>query len=123
MDDAPDKLCLNGVLEPKHQHLETKRLTHIPYMPHEFQLKWIRFILSHVHNGQLWLEQLVLITKKMIHWITGLPMLPKAKMSKTLGRAELEKKTLVERDNKGMNISSVSSTELKFGIHIIVHKI
>jgi len=50
MDDALDKLCVNGVLKPKHQHLETKGLTHISHMPHELQVKWIRFILSLVHN-------------------------------------------------------------------------
>ena len=46
MDDALDKLCVNGLLKPKHKHLETKGLTHIPHMPHKFQVKWIRFILS-----------------------------------------------------------------------------
>lgn len=50
MDDALDKLCLNGVLKLEHQHLETKGLTHISHMPQEFQVKWIRFILSQVHN-------------------------------------------------------------------------
>jgi hypothetical protein len=64
---ALGQLCLNGVLKPEHQHLETKGLTHIPQMPHEFQVKWIRFILNKVHNWQLWSEQLVVITKKMIH--------------------------------------------------------
>ena len=51
MDDALEKLFVNGILKPKHQHLETKGLTHIPHMPHDFQVKWIRFILSQVHNG------------------------------------------------------------------------
>ena len=46
MDDALDNLCVNGNLKLEHQHLETKGLTHIPHMPHEFQVKWIRFILS-----------------------------------------------------------------------------
>lgn len=51
MDDALGKLYIYGFLKPEHQHLETKGLTHIPHMPHEFQVKWIRFILSQVHNG------------------------------------------------------------------------
>lgn len=45
MNDALDQLSINGVLKPKHQHLESKGLTHIPHMPHEFQFKWITFIL------------------------------------------------------------------------------
>ena len=51
MDDALGQLCVNGVLKPEHKHLETKGLTHIPHMPQEFQIKWIRLILSWVHNG------------------------------------------------------------------------
>ena len=61
------ELCVNGVLKPEHKHLEDKGLTHIPHLPQSFQIKWIKYILSRVHNGQLWLEKLVLITKKMIY--------------------------------------------------------
>ena len=50
-------------------------------------------------------------------------MLAEAKMTKTLGRAELEKKTLVEWDGRGMKFSSVIDVELKFEIHVIAHKI
>ena len=71
----------------------------------------------------MWLEQPILITNKMIHRVTGLPMLAKAKVTKALGREELQKKTLVEWDGRGMKISNVSDVELKFGIHIIAHKI
>ena len=50
-------------------------------------------------------------------------MLAKAKMTKTLGWDELEKKTLEQWDDRGMKISSVIDMELKFWIHIIAHKI
>ena len=50
-------------------------------------------------------------------------MLTKAKTTKTLGMAELEKKTLVEWDERGMKISSVTNVGLKFGSHVIAHKI
>ena len=59
----------------------------------------------------------------MINCITGLPMLSKAKVTKNLGRVELEKKTLAKWDGRGMKISSVIDVELKFGIHVIAHKI
>ena len=36
---------------------------------------------------------------------------------------ELEKKTLAKWDGKGMKISSVTDVGLKFGIHVIAHKI
>ena len=92
-------------------------------MPRNFQVKWVRYILSRVHNGQLWLEQPILITKKMIHRITGLPMLNKAKATKTLGREELQKLTLAEWDGRGLKISNVIDLELRFGIYIIAYKI
>ena len=76
-----------------------------------------------MHDGQLWLEQPILITKKMIHGITGLPILAKAKMTKALRQDELEKKTLAEWDGRGMKISSVTNAKLKFGIHVIAYKI
>ena len=50
-------------------------------------------------------------------------MLAKEKSTKTLGWVELEKKTLSKWDGRGMKISCVSNLELKFGIHIIAHKI
>ena len=59
----------------------------------------------------------------MIHRITGLPMMEKAKTTKTLIWVELERKTLAEWDERGMKISCVIDMELKFGIYIIMHKI
>ena len=50
-------------------------------------------------------------------------MLAKAKVTKTLGWVELEKKILAEWDGRGMKISSVIDAELKFGIHVIAHQI
>ena len=85
MDSALAEMSMDGTLKLEFKHLETKGLTHIPHLPQNFQVKWIRYILSHFHNGQLWLEQPFLITKKMIHKIMGLPMLSKAKATKTLG--------------------------------------
>ena len=89
IDNALGEMSVDGTLKPEHKHLETKGLTHISHFPRKFQIRWVRYVLSRVHNGQLWLEQLVLITKKMINKITGLPMLNKAKSTKTLGREEL----------------------------------
>lgn len=123
MDEALGELCVNDVLKPEHKHLEDKGLTHITHLPWNFQIKWIKYILSRVHSGYLWLEQPFLITKKMIHRITNLPMLSKSKATKTLGWDVLKKKTLVEWDGKGMKISNVTDAELKFGIQVIAHKI
>lgn len=50
-------------------------------------------------------------------------MLAKEMTTKTLSWVELENKTLVKWDGRGMKISCVANMELKFGIHIITHKI
>lgn len=113
IDVVCDELCVDGVLKSGHKHLEEKGLTHITHLPRGFQIKWIRYILSQVHEGKIWLEKLVEITKKMIHQITGLPMLVKDKSTKTLGRVELEKKTLAEWDGRGMKINSITDSTLR----------
>ena len=48
-----DKLCVDGILKPKHNHLEIKGLTHTLYILKEFQVKWIRFILNRINNRKL----------------------------------------------------------------------
>ena len=64
-----------------------------------------------------------MITKKMIHKIMGLPMLNKAKTTKTLGRNELQKETLAEWDGRGLKLNNISDMELKFGICVIAYKL
>lgn len=123
MNEAYNKLCVDGALKQKYQHLETKGLTHFSHMPRKFQVKWIRFIIIYVHNGKLWLDHPIKILKKMIHKITTLPMLNKAKTTKILGWVELAKKTLAKWDIRGMNLSRLIDMDLKLGIHVIVHNI
>jgi hypothetical protein len=123
MDNTFKELCVDGSLKPEHTHLETKGLTHITHLLRNFQTKWIRYILSRVHSGQLWLDQPVTLTKKMINKVTGLPMLNKAKSTKALSQKDLLKETLAEWDGRGLKVSTISDIELRFGIHIITHKI
>ena len=59
----------------------------------------------------------------MIHKVMGLPMLSKAKTTKTLGREELQKKTLAEWDGRSLKINNVIDVEHRYNIHIIAHKI
>ena len=51
MDSVLGEICIDGALKPKHKHLEVKSLTHILHLLRNFQVKWIRCILIHVHNG------------------------------------------------------------------------
>ena len=57
MDETLNFLSVDGSLKPKHKHLEDKGLIHLSRMPQRFSMKWIRFILSRVHEGKLWLDQ------------------------------------------------------------------
>lgn len=123
MNKEFNELCVDEILKPKHNHLKIKGLTHIIHMPKDFQVKWSIFFLSRIHNGQLWLDHPILITKNMIHGFTRLLMLNKDKTTKTIGWVELTKWTLVEWDKKAMKLSGMTNMELKFGIHVISHKI
>ena len=123
MDETVNAMSVDRALKPKHKHLDDKDLIHLSQMPQIFSMKWIKFILNFFHEGKIWLDQPIQITKKMINQIIGLPMLAKVKSTKTLGWVELKKRTLAEWDGRGMKISSVTDPKLKFGIHIIAHKI
>ena len=46
MDNSLAEMCVNGVLKLEHKDLEKKGLTPIPHLPGNFQVKWIRYILS-----------------------------------------------------------------------------
>lgn len=123
MDNALAEICINGTLKPEFKHLEMKGLTDIPHFLRSFQVKWIRYILSRVHNGQLGLEQPILITKKMIHKITSLPMLSKVKTTKTLSQDELQKLTQAVWDGRGLKLNNVTDVELNFGICVVAYKL
>ena len=60
---------------------------------------------------------------KMIHKIMGLPMLSKAKTTKTLSRDELQKLSQAVWDGKGLKLNNVTDVELKFGICVIAYKL
>ena len=79
MDETLKAMSVDGALKPEHKHLNDKGLVHLSHMPRRFSIKWIRFILSQVYEGKIWLDQPIQITKKMIHQITRLPMLAKVK--------------------------------------------
>ena len=61
--------------------------------------------------------------KKMINRVTRFPVLDRPKTTKSLGHVELENKTSFKGDRRGMNINDITNMEIKFGIHIIAHKI
>ena len=76
MREAYEKLCENGVLKEEYQIIERKGLTRALKFPIVFKTKWIRLVLSIIHDGSLWLEDgLVRITKRIVHRVIGYPTL------------------------------------------------
>ena len=54
--EAYDRLCENGVLKEEYKIIETKGLAHALDFPTMFKTKWIRIVLSWIHDGNLWLD-------------------------------------------------------------------
>ena len=70
------KLCENGVLKDLYMIIEKKGLTSALELPQVFQTEWIKIMLSHIHDNQLWLENgPIKITKRIIHRVTWYPTL------------------------------------------------
>ena len=46
LNQAYEAMCMDGNLKLEHKHLEVKGLTYVLCMPKNFQIKWIRFVLS-----------------------------------------------------------------------------
>ena len=73
---AYDKMCENGVLKEVFQIVERKGLTRALVFLAVFKIKWIRIILSRIHDGYLWLEGGPKKIKKIIvHRAIGFPTL------------------------------------------------
>ena len=95
--EAYDKLYENGALKDEFKISKSKGLNCALGFPQNFKIEWIIIILSHIHNGKMWLENgPVKITKLTIHRVIGYP---------TLGlpnRTWCEPKENIEKDTGGV---------------------
>lgn len=98
-------------------------MTSALYFPKEFKTKWIRIIPGQVHDGKMWLDELVKITKDVIHMVTGYPLCDKEKSLRHPPKNDIEKLTGVEWDNKGMKINTISDPKTRFRAYVISYKI
>ena len=70
------KLCENGALKDEFKIVERKGLTHALHFPNVFKTKWMKIVLSRIHDNFIWLGNgPVKITKKIVHRVTGYPIL------------------------------------------------
>ena len=76
MRQTYDKLYEYGVLIEEFKIVERKGLTRALDFPSVFKTKWIKIVLSQIHDGCLWLEGgPIKITKRIFHRVTSYPTL------------------------------------------------
>lgn len=80
INQAYEKLCVDGVLKDEYKIMERKGLTRALVFPTAFKSKWVRIVMSRIHDGILWLEDApIKISKRIIHRVTGFPTLDRHK--------------------------------------------
>ena len=76
LQEAYKRLWVNGKLKDEYQIVEHKGLTRALDTPIVFKTKWIKIVLSHIHDGSIWLEGgPVKLTKLIMHRVTSYPTL------------------------------------------------
>lgn len=114
---------MDGKVKDEHTHLEDKGLTNILHFPKDFKTEWIRIVLSKVHDGTMWLDELVRITKDVIHMVIGYHVCDKAKSIRHPRKSEIKKLTRDEWDDRGMEINTISDPKTRFSAYVIAYKI
>ena len=75
-----EKFCDNGVLKEEFKIIKRKGLTYALEFPIVFRTKWIKIVLSRIHDGCLWLEgKPIKILKRIFHRVIGYPTLDQPK--------------------------------------------
>ena len=74
IQEAYNRLCVDGKLKEKYQIVKKKGLTHALDTPTVFKAEWIKIVLSYIHDGCIWLEGgPIKLTKLIMHRVTGYP--------------------------------------------------
>lgn len=90
--DAYNKLYDNGVLREEYKIIEQKGLNCALDFLQVFKTKWIRIILSCIHDNYIWLEGgPIKPTKRIINRVSGYPTLIDLRACKVMQRKLLKK--------------------------------
>ena len=93
-----DKICDKGVLKDEFLVVKKKGLTNALVFPIVFETKWIRIVLSQIHDGSFWLETgPVKITKKIVYRVTRFQTLDQPKTLRSDKMEAIEKKKVPNR--------------------------
>ena len=88
-----------------------------------FKNKWIRIVLSRIHDGTFCLEtDPVKFKKKTVNRVTGFQTLDRPKTLRSDKREAIEKNTGAKWNNRGMTIDTIKDPLIDFAIRVISHK-
>ena len=121
--DTYENLCVDEKLKDKFFRVEKKTLTKALAFPTMFKTKWIRIVLSRIHDGAFWLETgPVKFTKKTINRVTRFQTLDRPKILRSEKREAIENNTGAKWNNRGMKIDIIKEPLLDFAVRVISHK-
>ena len=87
-----------------------------------FKTEWIRLVLSRIHDGSLWLEDVpIKISKRIIHRVTGYPTLDRHKTLRSDSKEVIEKNIGARWNKRGMTIDTIQDLLVEFVVRVIFH--
>ena len=123
IQEAYNRLCVDGKLKEEYQTIKKKGLTHALDTPTVFKVEWIKIVLSRIDDGCIWLESgLVKLTKLMIHRVTRYPTTNQSCAIRSYSKEIIEKNTGAIGDKHGMTIDTITNPLVEFVVRVIAHK-
>lgn len=112
-----------GNPKPEYAHLQRKNFTQFVHFLTFDEDKWVRYILSHVHDEFIWLDRPYKITKKAIHAVTCLNQINDKPNLRKVTNPTITKLTSAQFDNRSMTIDDIREHDIRFALMIIGYKV
>ena len=94
----------------------------MPYIsPLSSKQKWIRITLSRIHDGFLWLEGPIKLSKRIVHRVIGYPTLDQPKTLRSDSKEVIEKNTGAQWNKRVMTIKTIKDPLIEFVVRVISH--
>ena len=123
IQEAYDRLCVDGKLKEEYQIVKKKGLTRALDIPKVFKGEWIKIVLSHIHDGCIWLESgPIKLTKLIIHRVTGYPTTDRSHAIRSDSKEIIERNTRAIRNKHGITIDTITNPLVEFAVRVIAQK-
>ena len=123
IQEAYNRICVDGNLKQEYQIVKKKGLTCAIDAPTVLKAKWITIVLSHIHDGCIWLESgPIKLTKLIIHRVTGYPTTDRSRAIRSDSEEIIEKNTRAIWNKRGMTIDTITNPLIEFVVRVISHK-